>query len=90
MNDKGRYRAAKTASDMNVALSHRRYFQWQVVVYWKRNYAGGKLLKYSEIAEESVAIGWYKKQNCSSSGYLTRASEVQPQPGAPGGLVIAK
>ena len=28
----------------------------------KRKYAGGKLLKYSEVAEESDAIRWYKKQ----------------------------
>ena len=25
----------------------------------KRKYAGGKLLKYSKIAEEAEAIGWY-------------------------------
>ena len=28
----------------------------------KRKYAGGKLLKYSEVAEEKDAIRWYKKQ----------------------------
>ena len=28
----------------------------------KRKYAGGKLLKYSEVAEETDAIRWYKKQ----------------------------
>ena len=28
----------------------------------KRKYAGGKLLKYMEIADEKLAIIWYKKQ----------------------------
>ena len=36
----------------------------------KRTYAGTKLLKYSEKADEQLAISWYKKQLKS----ITRAT----------------
>ena len=46
----------------------------------KRKYSGGSLLKYSDNANEQLAISWYTKQ---LTGEATAASKVQPEAGAP-------